>query len=184
MLYLYISAKLNSLHLSGFSWQAGAVTGNVHNEYWKHGTSGFQNHHVNPMPSYYQKPLDSNPLPYDSFQVQQKIACPQGPNSQYPSTNQVPQNYQSPLQTFPSLGTRRVSNLQIPTNPRIASNLALSLPKTDKDGSTTNTATKPAYISVSMPKSDNKELSHNVTDSMLKVRLLLWLFALSFFPTD
>ncbi|XP_043701015.1 SAC3 family protein A-like isoform X3 [Telopea speciosissima] len=160
-----ISSELPSL-------QAGDVTGDAYNVHWKHGTSGFQSH-VNPVPSYFQKPLDQNPLPYDSSRDQQKIACPQGSNLQYSVTNQVsqnqvPQNYQPPLQTFPSLDTRRVSNLQIPTNPRIASNLGLSLPKTDKDSSTTNAATKPAYIGVSMPKSNNKVPSHEDADSMLK----------------
>ncbi|XP_043701019.1 SAC3 family protein A-like isoform X7 [Telopea speciosissima] len=162
-----ISSELPSLQ------QAGDVTGDAYNVHWKHGTSGFQSH-VNPVPSYFQKPLDQNPLPYDSSRDQQKIACPQGSNLQYSVTNQVsqnqvPQNYQPPLQTFPSLDTRRVSNLQIPTNPRIASNLGLSLPKTDKDSSTTNAATKPAYIGVSMPKSNNKVPSHEDADSMLKM---------------
>ncbi|KAJ4979768.1 hypothetical protein NE237_010548 [Protea cynaroides] len=154
------------------SLQAGAVTSDAYNAYWKHGTPGFQNH-VNPVPSYFQKPLDPNPVPYDSSRDQQKIACPQGSNLQYSGANQVPQNqvpqnYQPPLQTFPSLDTRRVSKLQIPTNPRIASNLGLSLPKTDKDSSTTNAATQPAYISVTMPKSNNTVPSHDAADSMLK----------------
>ncbi|XP_042508047.1 SAC3 family protein A-like isoform X2 [Macadamia integrifolia] len=152
--------------------QASDVTGDAYNVYWKHGTSGVQSH-VNPMPSYFQKPLDQNPIPYDSTRDQQNIACPQGSNLQYSVTNhvpqnQVPQNYQPPLQTFPSLDTRRVSKLQIPTNPRIASNLGLGLPKTDKDSSTTNAATKPAYIGVSMPKPTNKVPSHDDADSMLK----------------
>ncbi|XP_061974561.1 SAC3 family protein A-like isoform X2 [Populus nigra] len=80
----------------------------------------------------------------------------------------VTQSYQSPLPNAPSLDTRRVNMMQIPTNPRIASNLALGLSKTDKDGSVTNAAAKPAYISVSMPKPNNKVLSNDTTISMLK----------------
>ncbi|XP_010253399.1 PREDICTED: SAC3 family protein A isoform X2 [Nelumbo nucifera] len=149
------------------SFQAGAVVGNTQDGYWKHGTSVFQNHHATPTP-YFQKPLDSNPLPYDDRQDQQKTACPPGPNVQYSTTHQVPQKYQSPMQAVPSLDARRVSKLQIPTNPRIASNLALGLPRTDKDSSTTNAAAKPAYISISMPKHNNKVPSNEVADSVLK----------------
>ncbi|XP_043693066.1 SAC3 family protein A-like isoform X2 [Telopea speciosissima] len=156
------------------SSQAGAVTGDAHNVYWKNenGTSGIQNN-VNPMPSYFQMPLNPNPLPYESSQDQQKIACPQGSNLQYSTISQVPQsqvpqNYQPPLQTFPSPDTRRVSKLQVPTNPRIASNLGLNLPKTDKDSSTTNAAAKPAYIGVSMLTSNDKVPSHESADSMFK----------------
>ncbi|XP_042511415.1 SAC3 family protein A-like isoform X2 [Macadamia integrifolia] len=149
------------------SLQAGAVAGDAHNFYWKNGTSGIQNH-VNPIPSYFQKPLNPNPLPYDSSQDQQKTVCPQDSNLQYAASNQVPQNYQPPLQNFPTLDTHRVSKLQIPTNPRIASNLGLNLPKTDKDSSTTNAVAKPAYISVSMLTSDNSVPSDDASDSMLK----------------
>ncbi|CAL5365737.1 unnamed protein product [Camellia sinensis] len=187
--------------------QTGAVISGSHDGYWKNGASGFQNHNVSPQQPQFQKPLDSNPS-YQSFQDQQKTACPQGPaNVQYPATHQVPHsnpsyqsfqdqlktacpqgppnvqypapatqqvphNYPSSLQTFPQtippLDPHRVSRLQIPTNPRIASNLALGLPKTNKDSSTTSTAAKPAYISVSLPKPNDKELSHDAADSMLK----------------
>ncbi|XP_012073414.1 SAC3 family protein A isoform X2 [Jatropha curcas] len=83
--------------------------------------------------------------------------------------NHVPQSYQSPVQTVPSLDTRRVSKLQIPTNPRIASNLALGLSKPEKDGSAIATAVaKPAYIAVSMPKPNDKVLSNDAADSILK----------------
>lgn len=122
------------------------------------------------MQQHFQNSIDSK-ASYDSFQEQQKTA-PQGPNSQYPAAYQVAQSYQSPLQTLPSLDTRRVSKLQIPTNPRIASNLALGLSKTDKDGSTTSAAAKPAYISVSMPKPNDKVLTNDAADSILKVRLV------------
>ncbi|XP_058098979.1 SAC3 family protein A isoform X4 [Magnolia sinica] len=150
------SSELPSLQVS--------TTGN-HDDYWKVGAPGFQNNHINQVQSYYQKPLDSNPLQYGNFEDQQKSVHPQVPSSQFTATHQVPQNFHSSLQTVPTLDARRVSKLQIQTNPRIASTLALGMPKTDKDSSTTDAALKPAYISVSMPKSNNKVLSHDAADS-------------------
>ncbi|EEF37328.1 leukocyte receptor cluster (lrc) member, putative [Ricinus communis] len=138
------------------SVQGGAATSGSYDSYWKQGALSFQNHQASPMQPHFQKSLDSKT--YDNFQEQQKTVL-QGPNSQYPAAHQVPQNYQPPVQTLPSLDTRRVSKLQIPTNPRIASNLALGLSKTDKDGSTTGAAAKPAYIAVSMPKPNDKVLA-------------------------
>ena len=123
------------------------------------------------MQPHFQYSLDSK-ASYDNFQDQQQHNAPQGPNSQFPAAHQVTQSYQSPLPNAPSLDTRRVNMMQIPTNPRIASNLALGLSKTDKDGSTTDAAAKPAYISVSMPKPNNKVLSNDTTISMLKVILI------------
>ncbi|KAJ6717791.1 LEUKOCYTE RECEPTOR CLUSTER MEMBER 8 [Salix purpurea] len=119
------------------------------------------------MQPHFQYSLDSK-ASYDNFQDQQQQTAPQGPNSQFPAAHQVTQSYQSPLPNAPSLDTRRVNMMQIPTNPRIASNLALGLSKTDKDGFTTDAAAKPAYISVSMPKPNNKVLSNDTTISMLK----------------
>ncbi|XP_077232929.1 SAC3/GANP/Nin1/mts3/eIF-3 p25 family isoform X2 [Tasmannia lanceolata] len=170
--------------------QAGSVSiVDDHNGCWNHVASGFQNKH----PSYFQKPSDSNPPQRESFEDQQKNICPQGSNLQCPSTHQVPQNYQSqgsnllypsnyqvpqnfqpplhtvpPFQTGPTLDTRQVSKLQIPTNPRIAPGLSLGMPKTEKDSPATNAASKPAYISVSVPKSNDKLSSHDAADAMLK----------------
>ncbi|WCJ19445.1 SAC3/GANP/Nin1/mts3/eIF-3 p25 family [Euphorbia peplus] len=128
--------------------------------------SNYQNHHAIPMQPQFQNPLDSK-ISYDHFQEQQK-PIPQGPNSQYPAGHQVPQNYQIPVQTVPSLDTRRANKLQIPTNPRIASNLNLGLSKTDKDVTGTNVVAKPAYIAVSMPKPNDQASSNDAADSILK----------------
>ncbi|CAK7325584.1 unnamed protein product [Dovyalis caffra] len=149
------------------SLQTGATISSAHDG-WKQGTPSFQNHHASPMQPHFQNSLGSK-ASYDNFQEQQQTA-PQGPNSQFPAAHQVVQSYQSPLQNVPSLDTRRVSKMQIPTNPRIASNLAMGLSKTDKDGSTTSAAAKPAYISVSLPKPNDKLLSSDATNSMLKCR--------------
>ncbi|KAF9590885.1 hypothetical protein IFM89_000141 [Coptis chinensis] len=119
-------------------------------------------------PALYQNSLDLNPVQYENSQNLQKTAGPHGSNSQYPTIHQIPQSYHSPMQTVSSFDTSRVNKVQIPTNPRIASNLAMGLPKTDKGSPTTTVATKPAYVSVSMPKSDSNLPSHSATDSMLK----------------
>lgn len=124
-----------------------------------------------------QKPLDSKT--YDGFQDQQKAVYSQGPNAHYHATQQVPPSYQPP-QTIPSLDTRRVSKLQIPTNPRIASNLTFSLPKTDKDSFTTSASAKPAYVSVSLPTTNQKVMCNDAAESILKVRLLLCSFGCLF----
>lgn len=120
--------------------------------------------------------MDPNPN-YGSFQDQQKPECPQGPNLQYPATYQVQQNYHSSLPTVPQtvipLESQSVSKMQIPTNPRIASNLTLGLPKTDKDSSTGSAATKPAYISVPLSKPNDIVSSHAAADSILKVSYVL-----------
>lgn len=149
------------------SVQPGAAISDTHDGYWKHGAPSFQNHHVSTVQPDFQKHLDTKPS-YDSFQDQQKTACPQGSNLQYPTAHKVSHSYQSPLQTIASLDTRRVNKLQIPTNPRIASNLALGLPKIDKDSSATGGTAKPAYIGVSVPKPSDKVLSHDGADAILK----------------
>lgn len=61
--------------------------------------------------------------------------------------------------------------MQIPTNPRIASGLALGVAKSDKENSTVNAAPKPAYVGVSVPKHSSKS-SQEDTDSMIKVIML------------
>lgn len=104
-------------------------------------------------------------------QVPQLTHMPQ--LTQVPQSNQVPQTYQSPSQTAPSIDSRRVSKLQIPTNPRIASNLTLGLTKTDKDSSKFSAPAKPAYVSVSLPKPNENVQASSGADSILKVRILI-----------
>ncbi|KAG8645159.1 SAC3 family protein A isoform X2 [Manihot esculenta] len=154
---------------SELSLQGGAAASVAHTSYWKQGApSSFQNHHASHMQPHFQKSLDSK-TSYANFEEQQKTVH-QGPNSQYAPAHQVLQNYQTPVQTVPSPDTRRFSKLQIPTNPRIASNLALGLSKTDKDSSATSAgAAKPAYIAVSMPKPNDKVSSNDAADSILKI---------------
>ncbi|XP_038980936.1 SAC3 family protein A isoform X2 [Phoenix dactylifera] len=132
------------------------------------GAPTFQNHHINQMPLYFQKPTDSTPLPHENHEDQQKLLYSQSPRLPLSSTNHVPENSQSPFQAIPVSETRRVSKLQIPTNPRIASNLAVGMPKIDKESSTTNAALKPAYISVSVPKPNIKSSSQDDAEAIIK----------------
>lgn len=181
-----------------FFGQSGAVVNGAKDGYWRHGAPTSQNHHTTPVQPQSQTPLDQN-SPYNSFQDQQNSSIPQGPNLQYPATHQVPPpvpscpqgpnlhypatyqappappTYQPSPRSVQSFETQRGSKLQIPTNPRIASNLTFGLPKTDKDSSTTTTAAvaKPAYISVSLPKPNEKVPSSAGADSLLKVRVLI-----------
>ncbi|XP_078169106.1 SAC3/GANP/Nin1/mts3/eIF-3 p25 family isoform X2 [Carex rostrata] len=52
--------------------------------------------------------------------------------------------------------TRQVSKMQIPTNPRIAPGLATGAVKVDRGSISTSGLAKPAYVSVSVSKSDTK----------------------------
>ncbi|XVF23755.1 hypothetical protein REPUB_Repub13aG0066300 [Reevesia pubescens] len=156
------------------SLQPGATVTGAYDGYWKHGAPSFQNEQPSPVQPHFQKPLDSKPS-CDNFQEQQKTASPQVSNLQYPAAQQTPQNYQQapqnyqpPLQTVQALDTRRVSKLQIQTNPRIASNLPSGLPKLDKDGPNNSAVAKPAYISVSLPKRSDKVLANDAAGSVLK----------------
>lgn len=118
-------------------------------------------HLTNASQPHFEKPLDLK-TSYDSFQDQQKPPGPQGPNLHY-QAHLSPQSYQLPSQSIPSLEARK-TKLQIPTNPRIASNL--SILNARKDSSTVDAALQPSYISVSMLKPNEKELSNDTTESV------------------
>ncbi|KAK4353378.1 hypothetical protein RND71_028896 [Anisodus tanguticus] len=147
--------------------QSPAVGGNVHDSYWKQWAPSFQNQQPDP---YGQKPLDITPS-HENLSTQQSSSCPQGSSMQYQASYQMPYSYQSSLptvqQTVTSADTSSASKLQIPTNPRITSTLTMGLPKLDMQSSTTNAPAKPAYVSVSLPKSIEKVSSH-AGDNTLK----------------
>ncbi|XP_010554566.1 PREDICTED: SAC3 family protein A-like isoform X2 [Tarenaya hassleriana] len=104
--------------------QPGAAVSVSNDAYWMHKVPSQQAQHPAPTQNHYQSPLEAPAHP----------------------------DYHQPILPASSLDTRRVSNLQIPTNPRIASNLPLGFTKTDKDSSAVGAAKKPAYVTVSMPK--------------------------------
>ncbi|KAI9128238.1 hypothetical protein K1719_001231 [Acacia pycnantha] len=179
-LVVLIEAGHSNLEISWYPWswrhvvvtfpslsfpEPGAVTYAAHDGYWKHGAQSSQIPHNNTIQPNYQTPLDLKSS-YDKFQDQQKTVSSQGTDLQFPSPQQVPLTH---IQVAPSMDTRRVSKLQIPTNPRIAPNLTLGLPKVEKDSSLNSAAPKPAYISVSLPKQPDHVLSNDAVNSILKI---------------
>ncbi|CAI9264696.1 unnamed protein product [Lactuca saligna] len=121
------------------SVQPSAAINNVHESYWKQGSQGYQNYHVTPMQSGFQKPLE---------------APPQRPNVQQYTSSHLPQTYQPPPQMTPQTSVPfGVNKVQIPTNPRISSNLP-------KNNNSTIGASKPAYIGVSLPNPNDNTSSH------------------------
>ncbi|KAK1381655.1 SAC3 family protein A [Heracleum sosnowskyi] len=180
------------------SVQHGAAISNVQDGYWKHGTPTFQTQSVGHVQSNVRTPLDSNhtyagyqeqhkPVhPQGGYQEQHKTVHPQVSGAQYPATHQLPYNYYTSLQTVsPTVQQTvpqsvqqtasqnipfdsRVSKMQIPTNPRIATNLVLGLSKIDKDNSVSGAAVRPLYVSVAPPKTNSEVTSHVGADSILK----------------
>ncbi|XP_047165856.1 SAC3 family protein A isoform X6 [Vigna umbellata] len=154
------------------SFQPAAVNGGDHDSYWKHGPQTSQIQQTNPIQPNYQSPLDLKSS-YDTFQDQQKTVSSQGANLYLPPPPPLPLPSQqvnlSPVQSAPSPDAKRVSKLQIPTNPRIASNLTFGQPKAEKDGSSTGSAPKPVYIAVSLPKPAEKVSSNDAANSILKM---------------
>ncbi|KAK4406155.1 SAC3 family protein A [Sesamum angolense] len=139
-----------------------AVSGSAPDGYWKHGASALQNDLPNSVEQLAQKPPDVTPA-HESFQNQQTSTFSQGSTALYSASYQVSQipqsSFQTGLQASEPLDSRRASKLQIPTNPRIASNLPSSISKPDKDSSMSSTGAKPAYVSVIMQKPNEKVAS-------------------------
>ncbi|KAK7343261.1 hypothetical protein VNO77_11874 [Canavalia gladiata] len=152
------------------SFQPAATNGGEHDGYWKHAAQSSQVQQTNPIQPNYQSPLDLKSS-YDKFQDQQKTVPSQGTNLYFPPPPPPPPSQPVnliPIQSAPSSDAKRVSKLQIPTNPRIASNLTFGQPKAEKDSSTTNSTIKPAYIAVSLPKPTEKVSSNDAANSILK----------------
>ncbi|KAL9688559.1 hypothetical protein QQ045_032982 [Rhodiola kirilowii] len=146
--------------------QTSDVGSGLQNTYWQNTMPGLQNQHVRPHVDY-QKHTDTNPS-YNSFQDPQKTISAQVTNSQYMFEQKLPPSYQPPQQTVPSVDSSAVSNIQIPTNPRIAASLPFTSPKFNKAHPTTAVEARPAYISVSAPTPNEKIATHNTADSSLK----------------
>ncbi|XP_065046427.1 SAC3 family protein A-like isoform X1 [Musa acuminata AAA Group] len=144
-----------------------AVTPYHLNKNWEAVAPGMQTHHIN-QSSYFQQPLNSTPLPNEKHANEQKVLYSLAPNLQHAASNQVPENFQPPLQTVPLTETRQVSKMQIPTNPRIAPNVGVSMLKTQKESCIVSAATKPAYISVSVPKPSNQSSSEDDAGAITK----------------
>ncbi|MQM09122.1 hypothetical protein Taro_041989 [Colocasia esculenta] len=153
---------------SVFSSQgANDVAGYGQSNGWQNGPLVFaNNHHASQTHSHFQKSLDSTPIPGVSMEEQANTVYTNQSTAPFLSTNQVPQNFQQTSQAVSILDTVRVSKMQIPTNPRIATNL--SVPKMDKEGSMADAASKPAYISVPSSMLNNKVSSHDPAEGIMK----------------
>lgn len=149
--------------LSSLVFQPSGAVGVGYDAYWKHTAPGYHNHHTPSGQSNYLQPSDAK-VACSNYPEEQKNAYIQS-NLQYPVIHQFPQNHQMSDQINPSANAQSVSRVQIPTNPRIVSNVALGLSKTEKAAS----EAKPAYISVSFPKTNDKTSMSDATNSTLKV---------------
>ncbi|KAL8162210.1 hypothetical protein V2J09_013699, partial [Rumex salicifolius] len=133
--------------------QTSAAVGN-HDSYWHQGSQSYPNQ------ANYQMPPSAN----SSFARAPESQLSAGPMSHLPSfhgANQVNAINHQPLQPLQSTDTRRVSKLQIPTNPRIASNLSLGVTKSEA----TSASVKPAYVSVSLSNPSEKMVSSHGSES-------------------
>lgn len=155
------------MHAIVFAFQPSVAVSVGYDAYWKQTTPGFHNYHTPPGQLNHLQSSDSKAT-YGNFVEQQKSVYTQ-PDLQYPVVPQVPQGHQTPEQISLPVDAQRVSKVQILTNPRIVSNLAFGLAKTEKAASGTSTEAKPAYISVSFPKPNEKPLLNAASDSTLKV---------------
>ncbi|XP_074592864.1 SAC3 family protein A isoform X3 [Curcuma longa] len=136
------------------SFQEVATPYNV-NKTWEAVTPAMQTPPVNQQ-SYFTNLLKPAPLPNENHDNQPKVIYSQAPHFQHSTSNHVPEIFQTPQQTAPTTEVRQFSKVQIPTNPRIAPNVGVSLMKTQKESSGINAPTRPAYVSVSMPKASDK----------------------------
>ncbi|KAF8080317.1 hypothetical protein N665_0957s0017 [Sinapis alba] len=116
--------------------------------YWMHQTPNQQAYYHVPPQNHYQSPLETKPLYETPIQGHQRATYPQELKSQS-SIYQTPLSFRQPTQTTPAVDTQRVSKIQIPTNPRIASNLPSGYTKMDKGRSPAGATQTPAYVSVS-----------------------------------
>ncbi|XP_057789186.1 SAC3 family protein A isoform X2 [Salvia miltiorrhiza] len=155
------------------SVQPVAVSESTSDGYWKHGTPAFQNDPSNFLQPHAQKPPEVISA-YENFQNQQNSTYSQVSTSpypaSYPASYQVSQSHQTSFQTLPPppepLDSRKTSKLQIPTNPRIAPNLSMSVSKPNKDNPATTTAVKPAYISVATQQPNEKVVPQEEADGL------------------
>ncbi|KAG2309329.1 hypothetical protein Bca52824_029077 [Brassica carinata] len=131
------------------SQQPAAEVSASNDAYWMHQTPNQQAYYPVPPQNHYQSPLETKPSYEIPIQGHQRATYPQELKSQS-SFHQTPLTYRQPTQTTPSVDTQRVSKIQIPTNPRIASNLPSGYTKMDKGRSPAGAIQTPAYVSVSV----------------------------------
>lgn len=167
----------NLMSLLGIYHQPVSASSKTPEGYWKKESAVIQNDlPPSTVQPHFLKPAVV-PSTHGNFLNQQSTAFSQGSSSLYPASYLVshshPSSFQTVVQPTEQIDPRKASKLQIPTNPRIASNLSLGQQKTDKDSYMTSPAPKPAYISVSMQTPDVKVTPHDGGDSSIKVSLFL-----------
>ncbi|PKA63278.1 hypothetical protein AXF42_Ash017746 [Apostasia shenzhenica] len=134
---------------------------------WEEKPPAAQNYHPNQNTVQFQIPLNSKPIVHENHAQSDKTTSPQGASLSLQVSSNI--HVSQPFQTVATVDARRVSKMQIPTNPRIASSMTLGMPKLDKESSTTNTTAKPAYIPVQVPKPTNHVPSNDDTDAVIKM---------------
>jgi hypothetical protein len=106
---------------------------------------------VNQAPAYQQSSTNYSQLPLNNQAGQQKALHAQGQSSNVYSVNHTYENSQPTLQGSASM----VGKVQIPTNPRIAPDVPVAMPRAESKLQG-HSSLKPAYVGVSVPKNDVK----------------------------
>ncbi|KAL6580819.1 hypothetical protein OROMI_006742 [Orobanche minor] len=144
------------------SYQPIGVSGSTPDR--KHGVSASHNDLANSVQSHAQKPPEAIPS-YECSQNQQNPILSECSTAPYQVSHS---SFQTVLLPSDPLDSRSASKMQIPTNPRIASNLPFSVSKNEKDSSVTSGVARPVYVSVPMQTLDKRVTSHEEADTMLK----------------
>eukprot|EP01018_Ginkgo_biloba_P032104 Gb_01093 [translate_table: standard] len=112
---------------------------------------------------YLPQPSPSQPAQYPQTQEQQLNLLTQGQKVQTPPY-QASHRFPSPVQSITSIDAsqKRMGKLQIPTNPRIAVNLAIGKDSVQEACPTQ----KPAYTSVNIKAAHHKASSNDVADAL------------------
>ncbi|KAJ1286116.1 hypothetical protein BS78_03G328200 [Paspalum vaginatum] len=132
------------------------VTPVFHNPYVNNTASipTFQKQYVSS--AYQQRSANHNQLLLSNQVDQQKALNLHGSSSNVSSVSHVSENSQTSWQDSVTSNVHRVNKIQTPTNPRIAPDFPIGIPKADKLNLEPDSSLKPAYVCVSMTKSDEK----------------------------
>ncbi|EPS68958.1 hypothetical protein M569_05810 [Genlisea aurea] len=152
--------------------------GSISEGNWKYGAPNFQNDPLNTVSSLVQNASEIT-TQYENSKTQHSISSGHGSTAldaaYYQGTQIHHQNVLSISHPTVQLDAYKASKLQIPTNPRIASNIPATSSRIDKDSTASGTMSKPAYIGVKIDKKAEKTLMQEEDNSMLKSGL--WLVA-------
>ncbi|WVZ68270.1 hypothetical protein U9M48_017229 [Paspalum notatum var. saurae] len=114
----------------------------------------FQNQYISS--TYQHRSANHNQLSLSDQVDQQKALDLHGSSLIVSSGNYVSENSRTPWQDSVTSNVHRVNKIQTPTNPRIAPDFPIGRPKVDKLNLEPDSLLKPAYVCVSMTKSDAK----------------------------